>query len=291
MKKVLIISFLIFAILISFLGSTYAAITVTEETLENSFAKFIAESENNSDSTGMTDDLSTMSIDKDAKQITFTDGEYTYVINYDLSDKPTFTVDLSFTNEMSKEECETENSKPTILMITFMLVSDIAGIEFKDSMLYAFSKIFEVYSSDTTSSAEFTNAIDYAKSIYDNINETFTDDLFTWTHTKISETSDEYNVQSTIIINNDADFSIMNGYADKTFGGITNSITNSLQNYTSTLQQSVDNITETSNKLPQTGNFFDLKDALYLICITSSIVLIFIVFKSVKYRNIKTKLC
>lgn len=42
-----------------------------------------------------------------------------------------------------------------------------------------------------------------------------------------------------------------------------------------------------TGKLPQTGDFLDFKDILYICCAVLSIVLIFIVFKSVKYNNIK----
>ena len=45
------------------------------------------------------------------------------------------------------------------------------------------------------------------------------------------------------------------------------------------------NFISSQTKLPQTGNSFELKDGLYTLCIASAIILLFIVYKSVKYRN------
>ena len=63
MKKVLIINFLIFTILIGFLCTNVLAVTVTEEALENSFKKIMEESNNSEDNSTSTS-VNNMIIDK-----------------------------------------------------------------------------------------------------------------------------------------------------------------------------------------------------------------------------------
>lgn len=297
MKKILIISFLVFTILTSLLCTSYAAVTITEESLENSFKKF-AKGDGNENS-----EISySMKIDKENKKITITADDEDYIMDYDLSGKPTFKIAISFNNEMSKEEWEKEGAKSTIPTIMFELISDIiAGIEFKDSMAYISSAMFKdgqfIVSTDDSNTA-----VEYAKSRYDNINETLVNNLFTWTNKKISETEDTYIVESTLVINNDADFSTIDGYFEQLGNTIQNSmqnIVNGIQQATNnaelslnnliTQQESVNKVTSSINKLPQTGASFGLKDGLYILCIVSSIALLYIILKSIKYRNINKK--
>jgi len=93
MKKVLIISFLIFTILISVFSTSHAAITVSEESLENSFKKFAESGDNDDSSTTYS-----MNIDKENKKITLSLDNEDYIMDYDLFDKPTFKMDISFNN-------------------------------------------------------------------------------------------------------------------------------------------------------------------------------------------------
>lgn len=298
MKKVLIISFLIFTILVGFLSTSYAAVTVTEESLENSFKKYAENSENEDSSVSYS-----MDIDKENKKITISVDDEDSIMDYDLSDKPTFKINISFNNEMSKEEWEKEGAKPTIPIIMFQLISNIvAGIEYRDSLAYISSAMFKD-GQFIDSTDDSNTAVEYAKSRYNNINETLVDNLFTWTNKKISETEDTYIVESTLVINNDADFSTIDGYFEDSMNQLGNTLLNSAQNIvantnqalTNTLQslnsvinqqESVNKVTSSMNKLPQTGDSFGLKDGLYILIGVSFITLIWILIKDIKYRNI-----
>lgn len=294
MKKVLIISFLIFTILMSSLITSYAAVNVTEESLENSFKKITESSENEDSSTNYS-----MDIDKENKKIMLSMDNEEYIMDYDLSDKPTFNIDLSFNNSMTKEEWENEADKATLLMVMFVLIADHEQIDFMDSMTYFMSSVFKNSTpTQPTDISTINNALEYAKLIYDKEN-TIKDTLFTYTTNKISETGDEYKVQATLIINNDADFSIIKGYSDNTINQMGNTIQNTLENIqelTNSAQQSINNLVNQQesvnkvinsiSKLPQTGKFLRITDILYSLCIVSSIALVYIVFKIVKYKNI-----
>ena len=281
MKKIFIISFLIFTMLLCCFNTTYAAITVTEESLQKSFDKYATSSENKETS-------ASMEIDKTNKVITLTSEEDSYTMNYDLSGKPTFSIDLSFNKSMTKEDWETEASKPSLLMTIFVLIADLEEIDFTDSMTYIMSSAFKNLTSDQpTDTSNITNAIEYAKLTYDKENP-IKDTLFTLTTKKISETNDEYKAQATLVVNNDADFSIINGSTDELMQNISNSINQSVTNMVEQ-QEKVNKVTNSLNKLPQTGNFFNLRDSLVIICIISSIFLLIIALKDIKYKNIINK--
>lgn len=294
MKKILIISILIFTILIGFIGTSYAAFNVTEESLQKAVDKYMANLEKESAD-------ASIKLDKTNKQVLLTSEGESYTINYDLSSKPKFNIDLSFNSSMTKEECELEIERSSLLMIMFVLVADSAEIEFEDSMMYVLSSLMG--NSTSTKNITYTTPIEYVKALYDDRNNsTLIDDLFTWTHTKISETPDEYKVKSTIVINNDKDFSIINGTSDEIVDELSNSIISSAQNiannYKNSLEKdeiitrpnvNVNKFNNSTSKLPQTGNFFDTTDGLALISTIAFIILIFIIIKNIKYKNIKQK--
>ena len=286
MKKVFIISFLIFTMLLSFLSASYAAITVTEESLQKSFDKYATSSENKETN-------NSMKIDKINKKIKLISEGTEYLIDYDLTSKPTFTINLNYLTSMTKEEGIEESSKPILLMTMFVLIADHAGINPNDSLAYMM-QIDSLKNLNTTMTEipdTITNAVEYAKFLYkDKENTTKTDDLFTWTIRKTSETSTEYKVQSTLVVNNDADFSILNNYFDNSLEGnlenAANKYINAAEKESQALQNYLSSISNNTTKLPQTGKTFEITDALYLLCIVSSVALIAIIFKSIKYKKI-----
>ena len=291
MKKILITTLFIFIILINFFGTSYAALNVTEDSLQKSITKYMDEALEDNPSNN------SIKLDKTNKQVLLTSEGKSYIINYDLSSKPKFTIDLCFNSSMTKNECELESEKTSLLMIMFILIADSAGIKFEDSLMYMFSSILE--NSTTSEAITFTTPIEYAKSLYDDSNNNIiTDDLFTLMNVPVSETSDEYKVKANLIINNDKDFSIINGTTDEIVNELSNSLISSVQNTANNLQNSLENdqivskpnvstnkTNNTINKLPQTGRFFNAKDALTLISILTSLLLITIIIKDIKYKK------
>ena len=291
MKKVLIISFLIFTILVSYFSTSYAAITVTEEALEQAFKNFIEYSKAEDSETNYS-----MNIDKENKQITLSTDDEDCIMDYDLSDKPTFKINLSFNNNMSADDFSKEGQKVSDGLITMLIMTaDIAGISPENSIIYVFSSMFK--NANSSELISFTSAVETAKKMYDK-EPAFCDDLYTMTYKKISETENEYNVQAILEIDNTADFSIMNDSSlDDTMDQFSNTIMDSFQNMTQNMGESITNmveqqeqvnkVTSSISKLPQTGDSFGLKDGLFLLCITASVALIYVVFKSVKYKKVE----
>ena len=294
LKKVVISIILVFLILIISFNSCFAAITVTEESLESSINKLLENQSTSNEQTVAID------LNKTQKQINVTADNVQAIINYDLSSKPTFSIDISFRNTMTQSEWEIEGEKQTLLAIPFALVADHANIEYMNSMYYILSKISE--SSSTVIVSTPTNAIEYAKSMYENVNQTITDDLFTWTNEKISETDTEYNIKSTLIINTDADFSVMNSAGDE-YNAILDAAQNAVNEYENAVEEENETLQEaqnhldsiisstnstnvtnsnTINDLPQTGNsIFILAILIFSSCICSIFAIKFIKYKDI----------
>lgn len=304
MKKIFITSFLIFTILITFLNTSYAAVTVTEKTIEDSFNKIIEEYYN---ATNSTNEILTMNIDKENKQIKYSGDGFNHVIDYDLSTVPTFTSNLSFNNTMSQEEWESQIDKLSVLFIIFSIVAYEDDIAINDSTAYI-SSIVDKKMNISTHIQQATNAIKLALSLYSDNIQTITDDLFTWTNKKISETEDEYKVQSILTINTEGDFSVLDGYEVSSMGSIINNAQNAnnnyeealkkenslLENYIASLEGNSNSTNITVNsfnatKLPQTGNFFDSKDFLYLLIIVCFTGIIVLTLANSRYKNVDKK--
>lgn len=294
MKKILIISLSIF-ILLTTVANTLFAATITEENLENSFKKLIEESKNNSNSLQLTDESATMTIDKDKKEILFSSESTNCTVNYNLSNNPTFTTKLNFDIKMSEEEWTSESDKSSTLALLLLLVSDCKGVNFSDAYFYIlFNNVNFSYSISSDEESKISNAIEYGKSIYGNKNSTISDDLFTLSTQIITNNEKTYEIEQTIEINNEADFSKMNRLAEKYQNSI-NDLNNQLATENKIFQQyeevikNIAKVTNNITKLPQTGNFFNIKDILYLTILCASTLLIAIIIKSIRYTNINKK--
>ena len=237
MKKILIISLSIFILLTTVIVNTLFAATITEDNLENSFKKLMEESKNNSNSLQLTDESATMTIDKDKKEILFSSESTNYTVNYNLSNNPTFTTKLNFDIKMSEEEWTSEGDKSSALALLLLLVSDCKGVNFSDAYFYILSNNVNFsYSISSDEESKISNAIEYGKSIYGNKNSTISDDLFTLSTHIITNNEKTYEIEQTIEINNEADFSKMNGLAEKYQNSI-NDLNNQLATENKIFQQ------------------------------------------------------
>ena len=316
MKKLLIISLLMFIILTSIFSNILLGVTVTEEGLENSFKKLIEESKNNSTDMELTDESLTMSIDKDKKQIIFSGEDNNYAVYYDLSDNPTFSVKTTVNNTTTYDEWEKKQEEISSLMILYALVADLNGVSIEDSvMYYVMATIGSALSSDTSATSkyyivddretdsadmsvtvneqnkiqilasEFQNyAVEYVKDVYSSnsvITDSEVNNTFKYVGKVIESSEDSCTIQTDLTIYADADFSKINGYADKLTSDIENSVTN--------LQQNVNTLTNSISKLPQTGDFLNTKDILYVLIAIATTFLVVLIVKDIKYKNIGKK--
>ena len=326
MKKVLIISFLIFTILIGLLSPTLLATTITEEALESAFLKYVEENDDDSSS------VYTMNIDKENKQINFFEDnkKIMSITNYDLSNL-TFETEITIDNSTTYEDFQNKYGELLSPMIMFMLVSNINNVSYEDSMLYFAAGLLkssfdDMYTSDTNKYtiiekddittitdkdgnnipvSKFSNyAVDIAKDFYKNdilVDDSESNNIFKYSIKIVDSSENSCKIQSELNINSESDFSKLNGYADNIEDPIISAAQNAKKEYENKVKQEEELLKKFENsllnsnqsllnkhsKLPQTGDSFGLTDVLYLLCISSSIALVYIVFKIVKYRNIE----
>ena len=140
MKKVLIISLLIFTILISSFTTSYASVTVTKENLTEAFKNFVSSESN--------EDNYTVSVE-DAV-INLTEGTNTYKLNYDLTDKPTFSSEININKGISYEDFKIKEDILSLPMYGYIAVANIQGVNLEDSVAYfSFSYLGNALSSSS----------------------------------------------------------------------------------------------------------------------------------------------
>lgn len=213
MKKIFLVSFLVLIILATSNYVLATTISVTEDNFREHFNKVIGDTQ---------DTLSTM--DKNNKTITVTASNT--VIKYDFSNNPKFTINLSFTNSMTKEKCIREHDKLYLLSTMFSTIGDYYNLDKQSSSGYYIDKFTaqnngkNIIKTPDEVSSNYTNAIDFAKQWFDT-EVNIKDELFTFTSKKTNESSTNYEVELVLIVNTDVDF------------------TEPVSKYNSTLQNSV----------------------------------------------------
>lgn len=199
MKKILLTSIILTLIIL--MTSNYllaTTISVTEDNFKEHFTKVIGDTKGT---------LSTM--DKNNKTITITASNT--IIKYDFSSEPKFTLNLIFTNSMTKAECIREHKKEALLSTMFYTIGDYFNLE-KYACLSYYTDRFTAQNNGENiikipdeSSLSYTDAIDYAKQRFDtDIN--IQDELFTFTSKKINESSTNYEVEMVLTTNINNDF-------------------------------------------------------------------------------------
>lgn len=180
------------------------------------------------------------------------------IINYNFNKNAQFDIELNFNNKMSKEECLTEFKKFYGLIGVFPAVTDHFSISEKDSSYYIANKIAinEKIKLATSNSYNFTNAIQYAKDIFNggiNINDT----VFNISSKKVKETAESYKAKIILTVDLSSNFAVMNGtYASDT--GILDAAQNAMDKYNQAQEQ--DNI---ENKLNEYENQLNSNTSLY----------------------------
>jgi LPXTG-motif cell wall-anchored protein len=219
------------------------SVKVTDENLKTAFEGFVASSAN--------EDNYKISVSNNV--ITITSNDETYTINYDLTNNPTFTYKVPISNGMSYDNFKDATNNLSITMLGYLAVANIQGISYDDSsayfamclLMYAFSNLsssnskYMIVSDGTTVEnsdytviyeSEFGNHVmEYVNSIY-GTKQSFTDgedvdgiNSFTWTTEETDVTETSCNLQSTLTVNLDADFSKLNGYSNKMSDSFMNS--------------------------------------------------------------------
>ena len=232
LKKFFVI---LFIILISLYTTVVYAVStpVTDENLQEALKRFEDSNSN--------DENYTISVANNT--ITITTADVDYVLNYDLTNNPTFSYEINIQQGMSYEEFESITSKNLLPMFGYIAVANIQGVDFKDATTYfsmsyiknAFSNLGSnknqyliVDDTDGATNIESSNyeiiytsefgekVMEYTNSIYGEpltINDS-ADGMNTYEITieqkDVTETSCK--IVSTLTVNLDADFSKLINY-------------------------------------------------------------------------------
>ena len=230
MKKTLI-AFLIFVIIIANLLTTLSfatAVAVTDENLNESLQKVTT--------SGFSDEKLTFSVENGI--ITVTSGDSICEISYDLTNNPTFTYTANIEQGMSYADYKEVKDNLLMPIVGYIAVADIQGVSTKDSTSYIvmdllFSSLSSLNSSGYVIDEEepgvevegdnVIKASDFADHVMQVVNSEYaetsshSDEYETYEITTerqdVTETSCK--LVSTLEVNLDADFTKLNGYADK----------------------------------------------------------------------------
>lgn len=181
--------------------------------------------------------------------ITITNNEKDYILNYDLNEKPTFKIEIPIEKGMSYSDFEEKQDKLNLVMIGYMAVANIQGVDFEDSEMYfLMSQLSNISNNSQTSKNEYiivddTNLADgvtivkdnkdnktiytsefgdrvmeYVSSLYKEkrtIKDT-TDGInsYEWTTERKEVTDTSCKIVSSLSVNIDAEFSTLKGYSE-----------------------------------------------------------------------------
>ena len=236
--KVIFVVFLIFVIILNLFSTMVYAewVPVTTENLNESFQKFITSEEN--------DKHYQITVEDNQIKIKSDDGDF--LLNYDLTDKPTFTYEVEVKQGMSYDEFNTKTNELIVPMLGYVATADIQGIEFEDSVAYftlvymgaalsnlSSSNKYLIVDDLSSSSGDVTvsgnDNVIYTSQFGDHVMEYVNDmynketkfgdsdslNTFEISIGKKDETSTSCKLEISLAVNKDADFSMMKGYAEK----------------------------------------------------------------------------
>lgn len=313
-KKTLIIFLLSIFMIVNIASICYASsVPVTKENLKQAFESFVALQEDDKNYEILVeDDIITIKIDGKS-----------YILNYDLTDKPTFSYEVEVRQQMSYNEFKEKTQMLTLPMFGYLAVANIQGIKYEDSTSYmainllktAFSGVssenvnnqYIVISEedgvevDVTGSqkvikeSEFGNYVmEYVNALYgENTSYSDTEDFntFNWTMEKKDVTDKSCRLVSTITVNLDSDFSQINGFAEKledSFNGNNNS-TDKSQNNQSSKDDTKKDTTSLSYDNTKSQTVIPKTGTNKIILLVGIILVIAVTFgiKNMKYKDIK----
>lgn len=247
MKKVINIIGLMFLMLLFICNSVYAtAIPVTDENLIEAFQKFVKSEVNEGNyKISVSNNLITVSVDNE-----------NYTLKYDLTNKPTFLFEIPIEKGMSYYDFKNQIDNLILPMLGYIAVADIQGAKMEDASIYfLFSYLgnalngldssknsYIIYddlkiisegvtiektdNSKTIYTSEFGDRIiEYVDSLYkekQNISDEKEINSFSFSIEKQDTSETSRKLISTLRVNTDADFSKINGYADKFENAFTN---------------------------------------------------------------------
>lgn len=214
MKKTLMYYVTIILTMIMIIVSTYSyAAEITTDSLKVFFEEFVKGTEMEG------------KIEVTDKEIIITNDTVAEKLQYDLTEKPTFSVDMVFKNGMNFEQCADESSKVTLGLFGFCAVAGINGADPNDAMLYFYFSVLEKLQeqkTETITEENFVDVTDYVQKSY-SIDSEIVDELFTLSIGKANLVGEDYIVETKLVVNEDKDFSVLSEKTDNIGNTISNS--------------------------------------------------------------------
>lgn len=213
MKKTIMYYITIVLTILMIIVSTYSyAADITKESLVEFFDNFVKETETEG------------TIHVTDTEIVITNESVDEKIQYDLTEKPTFYVDMVFKDGMTYDECLDESSKITLGLFGFCAVAGINGADTNSAMLYYYYSILaNTKDKESITEDNFGNVANYVDKIYGE-DSVIQDEFFTLSIKKAELIEDEYVVKTELVVNSEADFSIINDEVNNVDNTIVNSI-------------------------------------------------------------------
>lgn len=212
---------------------------VTEKNLGETFEKFISSNSNKEN----------YKISVTNNTINIIEDDETYILYYDLTNKPSFSLEIPIQKGMSYDEFRKKTDNFMLPMLSYIAVANIQGVDFEDSSAYFLmsytgnalngswsSENSYVIVDDTNMSDGVTIDKDendtktiyvseFGERVMEYVNDIYKDkqiikDSFEGINSyefiieKKEETNTSCKLVSTLNVNLDADFSKLNGYAD-----------------------------------------------------------------------------
>lgn len=233
LKQKYIFIFLIVFIIVSISLTNFAAyVPVTEESLNSALQGFVSSGANTENyQISMSDGKINISVDGKS-----------YILNYDLTNNPQFTISFPIQQGMNYNEYEDQLGNVVLPMIGYIGVANIQGVNYEDAYSYfGMCALMNTMSNMNSSKyvivsdgadfndkdkiviyeSDFKNHVmEYVNSIFSS-KQTFRDaekvggfNTFTWTTEQTDVTETSCNIVSTVTINTNADFSKINGYTN-----------------------------------------------------------------------------
>lgn len=292
MQKIRKIILLILNILLLnslFINCYATAITVTKENLNTSLQEFVSSGANeNNYKITVSDNIITITVDRKS-----------YTLNYNLTEKPKFTLEIPIEKGMSYKDFKAQTDNLILPMIGYVAVANIQGVEFEDAsayflMSYLGNALNGSWSSDNSyvivddtnlsdgvtidkseSDSKTIYASEFGERVMEYVNATYKDkqtitdvtsgiNSYEWTieRTDVKETSCK--LVSSLSVNTDADFSKIKGYANQMGESFLNKdITKDNADYSVTLKVGQKCRFETNEKITgheMSGSGCDYKD-------------------------------
>jgi len=307
MKKLIKVLSVLMIVIILGISTTSKAvkIEVTKEKLEEAF-KDLEESESNTGNNKyeITDELIKLSSD-----------DYKYEMKYDLSNKPTFTIEALIKDGMNYDEFTEETSKLLFPMLAQIAVYNIQNVEYEDAMTYIMMYMFSTaLGGETSSNSEYIlyddrdtsknwvinaeegqkviKASEFDKYVMEYVNSVYKEEdilkdsnginSFEWSTKKEDITDKSCKIVSTLTVDLDADFSKIKEIVDDIeVSGANNKTNNEISNEINNVEE---NTILNTNIIPNAGVEFGVKNILQIVIFVSilSIVLILITSKKEK---------